>query len=122
MATDFTVALENRPGTIADLGEMLGKAGVNIEGVCGIPVNGEGLIHILVEDSATTRDVLVEEGFDIRDERDVIVLPADNRPGALGEMARRVADAGVNIDLLYMATDTRVVFGADNVEAARRAL
>lgn len=117
--TDLTVVLEDRPGTLADLGEILGKAGVNIEGLCGFPVEGKGVIHLFVDNSATARRVLSEAGIQVTGERDVLVLEVADRPGELGKVARRIADAGVNIDLVYLATNTRVVVGVDNVERAR---
>lgn len=122
MAKDLTVILANRPGTLATLGETLGKVGINIEGGCGFPCEGKGVIHVLVEDAATARRALREADLEVRDERDVLVLEVEDRPGALGRLTRRIANAGVNIDLIYLATRTRVVIGADDLERARAAL
>ncbi|MFQ5860053.1 MAG: ACT domain-containing protein [Dehalococcoidia bacterium] len=122
MATDLTVILENRPGTLADLGEVLGKAGVNIEGLCGFPSEGRGVIHILVEDAAAARRALEQAGLEVRGGRQVLVLAAENRPGEVGSICRRIANAGVNIDLFYVAADTRLVIGADDLDRARAAV
>ncbi len=122
MLTDLTVILEDRPGTTADMGEALGKAGVNIDGFCGFPCKGEGIAHILVEDAAAARNALEEIGLEVRDERQVVVLDVEDRPGALGEIVRKFANAGVNIDLGYLATRTRLVFGVDDLEKAKAAL
>jgi hypothetical protein len=122
MATDLTVTLEDRPGTLADMGEATGKAGVNIDGICGIPSEGRGIIHVLVEDAGAARRALEEAGIQVSDERDVIVQEIEDRPGSVGEVARRIADAGVNVNLVYLATRTRLVIGADDLEAARAAL
>ncbi len=103
MTKDLTVILEDRPGTLADVGEALGKAGINIEGGCGFPCEGEGVFHILVEDAAAARRALEEIGLEVRGERQVLVLEIEDRPGALGEVSRRIANAGVNIDLVYLA-------------------
>ena len=92
MATDLTVILENRPGTLADIGEALGNAGINIEGMCGFPCEGKGRLHILVEDGAAARRVLKDAGIQITEERKVIVLDIDDRPGAFGSVARKIAD------------------------------
>lgn len=119
MPWDIAVELENRPGTLAELGEAVGKAGVNLDGVCGIPCEGVGVIHVLVEDPATARDALTQAGITIREEREVLVADVTDRPGELGELTRRLADAGVNIDLTYLATNTRLVLGIDDLEAAR---
>jgi hypothetical protein len=119
---DLTVLLENRPGTLASLGESLGKAGVNIEGFCGFPAEGQAIGHLLVEDAGAARQALEQAGAKVTGERDVLVVNVENRAGALGQTARKIADAGVNIDLVYLASDNRVVVGADDLDKARAAL
>lgn len=122
MAKDLTVVLEDRPGTLAALGEALGRAGVNIEGICGFTAAGKGIMHLLVDDAATARSALADAGIEVRAERDVLVLTPEDRPGALGQIARKIASTGANIDVVYLATDTRIVIGADDLERARAAL
>jgi len=119
MPTDLTVILENRPGTLADLGEALGRAGINIEGGCGFPCGGEGVAHILVEDAAAARRALEGAGLEVRAERPVLLVEVADRPGGLGSIARRLANAGVNVDLLYGTMGGQVVFGVDDLDKAR---
>ena len=122
MAQDLTVILEDRPGTLADLGEALGKAGINIDGMCGFPSEGKGVIHILVEDATGARSALEGAGIEVGAEREVLVVETDDRPGAFGEIARKIANEGVNFDLVYMATNTRIVVGTNDMEKTRSAL
>ena len=122
MATDLTIVLENRPGTLAQLGETLGQAGVNIEGGCGFPCGGEGMIHLLVEDADAAKRSLQEAGIEVRNERPVLVTEVKDRPGELGNLTRRIANAGVNIDLLYLTAKGQLVLGVDDLEKARAAL
>ena len=122
MAKDLTVILEDRPGTLADMGEALGKAGINIEGCCGFRSEGKGVIHILVEDVVAARRELQQAGLEVRGEREVLVLEVGDRPGALGDVTRRIAKAGVNVDLIYLAANTRLVIGADDLHKARAAV
>jgi len=122
MAKDLTVLLEDRPGTLADMGEALGKADINIDGLCGYPSEGKGLIHILVENADGARRALEGAGIHLQGERDVLVLDLEDRPGELGRICRKIANAGVNIDLFYLATKTRLVLGADNLDKARAAV
>jgi hypothetical protein len=126
MATDLAVTLANRPGTLADLGEALGAAEVNIDGVCGFVVNGEGIAHVLVEDAAAARQALEGVGLVVRAERDVLLLDQGedfvDRPGMLGELARGIANAGVNVDLIYGTVDGRIVLGADDLDGAAEAV
>lgn len=121
MAKDLTVSIENRPGTLADISEALGNAGINIEGICGFPCEGEGVGHVLVEDAAAARRAIEGAGGKVTAERDILILEIEDKPGALGERARRIANAGVNVDLIYLATRSRVVVGADDLEKARDA-
>jgi hypothetical protein len=119
---DLTVILEDKPGTLADMGEALGKAEVNIDGMCGFPCEGKGIIHILVEDASPAQRALEEAGLDVKDVRQVLVRNIPDNPGELGRACRRAANAGVNIDLLYVATGTRVVFGVDDIDKAKSVL
>jgi hypothetical protein len=122
MARDLTVILKDRPGTLADVGEALGKAGINIDGMCGFPCEGRGVLHVLVEDAAGARRALEDAGMEVSGEREVLVFEINDRPGAFGEVARKIANAGVNVDLGYLATRTRLVIGADDLEKAQAAL
>jgi hypothetical protein len=122
MATDLTVILEDRPGTVATMGEALGKAGINMAGCCGIPCEGQGVFHVLVDDASAARRALQGAGIEVRGERQVLVLTGDNRPGWLGEVARRIANAGVNIELVYVAMNNQVIIGVDNLDKARAAV
>jgi len=122
MAKDLTVILADRPGTLADVGEALGRAGINIDGVCGFPCGGEGVGHLLVEDAAAARRALEDVGIKVREERQVLVLEIEDRPGALGEVSRRIADAGANIDLIYVASNSRLVLGVDDLDKAQAAV
>jgi hypothetical protein len=122
MAKDLTVHLEDRPGTLAELGEALGGASINIDGMCGFVYDGRGVFHILTEDAAGARRALEDAGLEVSAERDVLLFEAEDRPGMLGEVARKIANAGVNVDLLYKATQTKLVIGADDLEKAQSAL
>jgi hypothetical protein len=125
MATDLTVSVEDRPGGLADVGEALGNAGINIEGLCGVGLGDRGVIHILVEDGSAARAALEAAGLAVEEEADALVnpLPGDvNTPGTLGTMARAVADAGVNMRAVYLATNNRAVAVTDDNAKALAAL
>lgn len=122
MAKDLTVILQDRPGTLADIGEVLGKAGINIDGLCGFPCEGKGVLHILVEDGAGAQAALEAAGQTVQGMRDVLFIDINDKPGEFGRICRQIADAGVNIDLTYAATQTRLVLGVDDLNKARAAL
>ncbi|MDQ4131339.1 MAG: ACT domain-containing protein [Actinomycetota bacterium] len=118
---NVVVMLEDRPGALAAVAEALGRAGINIEGFCAFPEPPGGTAHLLVEDAAAAQGVIHQAGGTVRDVRDVLVVDCPNVPGALGEVTRRLADALINLDLVYQATEGRIVLGVTDVEAARRA-
>ena len=119
MATDLTIILEDVPGTLANMGETLGEAGVNIDGGCGFACEGKGVIHILVEDSAAARQALEEANIEVTAERQALLLDVEDRPGELGTIARRVADEGVNIDIWYLSASKQLVLVVDDIDKAR---
>jgi hypothetical protein len=124
MAKDLSVVLDDRPGELARLGEATGGAGVNIEGVCCLATGGgTATVHMLVEDVAATRGALQNAGLEVSDERDVIVVDVEDRPGTMAQVARKLADAGVNIELAYTTFGgVRLVLGVDDFEKARAAV
>ena len=122
MATNLTIELEDKPGILAELGEALGGASINIEGFCGYASGGRGTLHLLVDDAAAARSALEGSGITVQGEREVVVVDVEDRPGALGVIARRIAGAGVSLNLAYLATNTRLVLGSDDLESVRRTL
>lgn len=122
MPKDLTVILEDRPGTLAQLGESLGKAGINIDAICGIPVEGQGIIHILVEDAAAAQSALDAAGLKVEGDQDVLVIDVVDRPGEFGKVARGIADAGVNINLVYLTAKGKLVLGVSDLKKAQGAV
>jgi len=125
MAKDLTVVLQDRPGELARLGQATGEAGVNIEGMCAFTGEGRGIIHILVEDgkASVAHEALEEAGMGVADEREVLVVDDEDRPGSLGELARDLGEANVNIELAYTTFGgVKLVIATDDMESARAAL
>lgn len=124
MATDITVHLDDQPGELARMSSKLGEAGVNISGFCAVTSGGgRAEVHVLVDDLDGAFGALKEAGIGVVSEQEVAVIDvADDRPGLLGEISRRLGESGVNVTLAYLATDTRLVFAADDLAAARAAL
>ncbi len=124
MPKDLTVVLQDRPGELARLGQATGEAGVNLQGMCAFTGEGRGIIHILVDDdgAAAARRALEETGMGVADERDVLVVDIEDRPGTLGELARSLAEANVNIELAYTTFGVKLVIATDDIDSARAAL
>jgi hypothetical protein len=120
----FIVRLENRPGTLADLGEALGERGINISGLAGTSWDGDGAIAVITNDDSGARSLLDRRGDTYR-ECDVISIGLDDKPGTLGKVARLLADRGVNVEFLMptgmQGTRITIAFGIDDATAARDA-
>ena len=121
----FIISLDNRPGTLADLGEALGQRGINIAAIAGSSWEGNGAAAIVTNDDAGARSALDEGGLAYR-EVDIVSVGLEDRPGTLGEAARRLADKGVNIELILptgmQGSRITVALGVDDAERAREAL
>jgi len=118
---DLEIALDNRPGALAEMGEALGRAGVSIEGGGACVVNGEGVAHFLFEDGETARAALEKAGIRVVAVRDVVVQRLKQAvPGQLGSLTRKMAEAGVNIEVLYSDHDHQMILVVDDVEKGRR--
>jgi hypothetical protein len=125
MSTDLTIILEHRPGELARLAEITGEAGVSIHGLAAFTGEARGVVHVLLDDQvvAQCREALEGAGMGIADEREVLVVDLEDRPGALGELARQLADANVNVDLAYTTSGgLKIVIATDDMETARGAL
>ena len=140
MPKDLMVILKDEPGQLAALGEAAGRAGVNIRGMAGFTGEGRGVIHLLFDDdeAGAARDALEDAGLGVADEREVLVIGVEDRPGSLGGLARALGDAGVNIGVVYTTIGgvkrefgglvagkpegTKLVVATDDMEAARAAL
>jgi hypothetical protein len=125
MSTDLTVVLEDRAGQLAQMGEALGDAGVNIEGFCATTQDGLGIVHVLVENAMVAQNALILAGIKVEGESEAVLVDLRDeadRPGALGRVAGRVARTGVNIGIAYLATHSRGVLVTSDNDRAREAL
>lgn len=122
MAYDVTIVLNDVPGALAEVGETMGRAGINIEGYCSFYMAGKSHLHILVNEIEGVREALGEVGLEIDRQREVFTVDVEDRPGELGKVARFIANSGVNIDMVYMGTNTRLVLCAFDSESAREAV
>lgn len=118
---DLEIILPDRPGALAAMGEALGAAGVSVEGGGAWVVDGRGVAHFLVANAEAGRQALEAGGMTVVADREVITLRlAQATSGQLGLLARRMADAGVNITALYSDHDHRLILVVDNLPAAQR--
>ena len=120
MMHDLTIGLEDVPGALAAMGEALGTAGVSIEGGGAWVAGGKGVAHFLFEDGAAARRALEAAGIDVLAAREVVAVRLkQDVPGQLGLITRRMAEAGVNIEVLYSDHDHRLILVVDDLARGR---
>src|SRR3954466_3161577 len=123
MAIDLVIDVENTPGALAEVAAAISDAGVNISAATCIGSGQKAELHILVPHAAAVKHMLaISHRVSISREREVVVVDVEDRPGVLADLTRKSARAGVDLDLVYVATRNRVVFGAADVAALRAAL
>lgn len=117
---DLAIMLENRPGALAEMGEALGRAGVSIEGGGAWVVDGRGVAHFLFTDGTAARRALEAAGIQVLEEREVLVQRLkQNMPGQLGLLTRLMAEAGVNIEVLYSDHSHQLILVVDDLARGR---
>jgi hypothetical protein len=122
MAVDLVIDIENTPGALAQVAASISDAGVNIAAATCVGPGERAELHILVPHAEAAKHALAISHVAVTREREVVVINVQDRPGVLADLARKAARAGVNLDLVYVATENRVVFGADDLPALRAAL
>ena len=122
MAVDLVIEIDNVPGALADVAAAISDAGVNIAAATCLGSGSRAEVHILVKHAEAARHALAISHLAVTREREVVVVEVEDTPGVLADLTRRIAAAGVDLDLVYVATRNRVVFGADDMNALRTAL
>ena len=123
MAYDLVIDIENTPGALAQVAAAISDAGVNIAAATCIGSGERAELHILVpHPEAAKHSLAISHQVSVSREREVVVVDVEDRPGVLADLTRRIARAGVDLDLVYVATRNRVVFGAADMPALRAAL
>lgn len=115
---------DDRPGLLAEVGELLGSAGVNIHTLAASNIDGRGIIHLVVDDGEDAGEVLASNGFEVKGTSEVMTVTLDDRPGELGRFCRRLSEGGVSVKAVYVAHrdagETELIFSVDDLAAAQK--
>jgi hypothetical protein len=122
MAVDLVIDIENSPGALAEVATAISDAGVNIAAATCIGPGDRAELHILVPHAEAVKHALAISHVAVTGEREVVVVDVEDQPGVLADLTRKIARAGVNLDLVYVATRNRIVFGSEDIAALRVAL
>jgi hypothetical protein len=122
MAHDLVIDIENTPGALARVAAAISDAGVNIAAATCVGPGERAEFHILVPHAEAAKHSLALSQLAVTREREVVVVDVEDRPGVLADLTRKIAAAGVDLDLVYVATRNRVVFGAADLDGLKAAL
>jgi hypothetical protein len=119
---DLAIDVENKPGALAKVAAAISDAGVNIAAATCLGGGERAEVHILVPYAEAAKHALAISHLAVTREREVVVVDVEDRPGVLADLTRKIARAGVDLDLVYVATRNRVVFGAADLAGLKAAL
>ena len=121
----FIVDLKNKPGEFAKVAEAIAGKGINISGFSGATCSDNGSVALITNDEAATRRVLADGGWKYRD-LEVVSASLTDQPGTLAQVARKLANAGINIEAAIptgmSGGNVHVGFVTDNATKAKEAL
>lgn len=123
MTKQFIITIQNKPGQIAMIAELLSRNSINIKGISTELWNKKGIVNLITDDENTTRHTLSAEGLEFK-EKEVLEITLPDQPGELAKMTRLLARAGVNIESIFMlgGSSVTVAIAVDDMEKAREAL
>ena len=125
MRTEVVVELDDKIGALAGLGELLGGQGVNIRALAVVRMaEGRALAHLVVEPADVAVRVLREHDLVPERVREVLSVTLEDEPGALGRYCRRLAEASINLEAVYLAGERNgakeLVLAVSDLETARQ--
>jgi hypothetical protein len=122
---DFAFRVSHRPGELAQVASMLARYGVNLKSLAALAVDGKATVHILPDEAEPARAALTKHEIPFTETAVVSVL-LENRAGELARISKKLGDAGVNLQALYVTglVDNLVELAivSDDPEKARQAL
>jgi hypothetical protein len=122
MPFDLVIEIPNEPGALAGVAAAISDAGVNLAAATCMGTADHVELHILVPHAEAAKHALALSQLSVTREREVVVVSVEDRPGVLADLTRKVAKAGIDLDLVYVATQNRLVFGAADLEQLKAAL
>ena len=116
---DLVIEIDNEPGSLATVAAAVSDAGVNLAAATCLGTADRVELHILVPHAEAARHALSISHLAVSREREVVVVEVNDRPGVLADLTRKVALAGINLDLVYVATRNRLVFGSVDLDGLK---
>ena len=103
LGKQLMISVENQVGALAQAAGIVADAGINLLAVCAYVIDNKGFILFVTEDNVKAKNVLKSKKYDVREE-DIVLVSLDNKPGTLAQLTKKIADAGVDLTLIYGST------------------
>lgn len=121
LSQQLMITVNNKVGTLAEMTQVVSSSGINLIAVCAYAIDNKGFVNFVAEDNATARRLLEEKGYNVREE-EVLLVSLGNKPGALQSLSEKIAEAGIDVDLIYGSVEkgqktSRIVCVSENNEA-----
>lgn len=124
--TQLSVSLENIPGALSHVSEILGREGVNIRAISVADTSDISTVRFVVDDPVKARNILKAHGFSAK-ETGVLAVETPDHPGGLNAVLKPLNNAGINVHYLYphlgrTSNNAIVILGVDKTEEAQKVL
>ncbi|MCM8830176.1 MAG: ACT domain-containing protein [Candidatus Omnitrophica bacterium] len=120
--SELKVIVKDRVGATADIAKLISERGVNIEDICVYTMGGDAIFYLITQDNSQMAKIISDKGYKV-EEREVVVMSLENRPGALQKVAEKLKEENIDIKYLYgtmsgKGENTTLVFSSNNNEKA----
>ena len=119
--TEFSFQVSDHPGALATIADVLGKAGVNIDGGVGVAGGGVATIKFVIYKADAAVKALKHVALNY-DTREVLEVKVKDKPGELAKVSKSLSEAGVNITLFYLTIHQTLILDVNNHMAASKVL
>ena len=122
---DFMIHINQRPGELARVADALAKKAVNIKSVVGMTFGNQAVLRIIADDVEAARSAL-QQGNIRFEESELATVLLENKAGELGDMATKLATAGINLHAVYVigldGDLVELALAVDDVKKAKKVL
>ncbi len=124
--TQISIILDNVPGALSNVSEILGREGVNIRAISVADTSDLSTVRFVADDPVKALNILKGRGFRTK-ETDVLAVETPDHPGGMNAVLRPLKEAGINVHYLYphlgrVGGQAIVILGVDRTEDAQKVL
>ena len=126
LGKQLIITVDNQVGALAEASRVVATEGINLIAVCAHVIDNKGIIIFISEDNSRAKNLLKARKYDVREE-EAVIATLENKPGALKTVTEKIAQAGVDLTLLYGSVDKKarastIVIVSDNNSAVLAAI